>query len=181
MPAPPAAAPPGVMADRWAIGLDIGSLGLKPQTTGAQNVDFGELELAARFRLRPELELGASFFGGGSKGDLSAAGFYADVRYRFLADRPFNVFATGSLGVAAVAGKNATDTEKAGRGSLRLGAGLEYRFAFGLALEAQLRLVAVAENKKVPSLGGAPLTVQYELERYGLGGGSLVIGAVYYF
>ena len=180
MPAAPAPAPDAVpvMADRWAVGLAIGSLGLTPQTSGAATTSFGMLELGGRWRVLPAIEIGLSLFGGGSDPNLSASGLFADFRYRFRADRPWNVFALAGIGVVSAGDKDGTSDEKAGRGALRAGVGVERRFAH-LALEAELRLVAVAKHDGLPMSDIE--STSYNLERYGLRGGSLTFGANYYF
>src|SRR5687767_13715092 len=85
---------PSVMDRRWAVAMSVGTLGLKPDREDADNVSFGMLELAGRFRIRSWIEVGLSFYGGGAtKGELSTGGVFIDGRYRFLAERPWNVYA----------------------------------------------------------------------------------------
>ena len=66
-PAAPAAAPQvscsggsgpiDVMANRWAVGLSVGSLSTAPKDTPDDKTQFGIGELALRFRATPHLEL----------------------------------------------------------------------------------------------------------------------------
>jgi hypothetical protein len=175
----PVGAPaPSVMARRWAVALSLGSLGLTPDRQGADTVTFGVLELAGRFRIAPAIELGVSFTGGGAmEGELETGGLFVDARYRFLANRPWNVFALLSLGVVSVALDDAPDDAKRGRGALRLGFGVERRFR-ALALQAELRLVGVGENADYMVEEPTPAA---EVSRAKLNGGSLTIGGVYYW
>jgi hypothetical protein len=165
------------MSRRWAIGIDVGPESYEPDVTGSDKTEFGQLELAGRYRVTKPIELGLALHLGGSK-DISEGGVYFDFRYRFRAEEKLNVYLLGSLGVLAVAHEDATEDQKRGRGSLRLGVGGEYRWSwFALALE--LRLLHVGENKEAPAL--SPETVGDQLARYKLSGGSLAIGANFYF
>ena len=165
------------MAKRWAIGVDVGPESYQPDTAQSEKTEFGQFEVAARYRVARPVELGLALHLGGSK-QLGMGGIYFDFRYRFLAEQKLNVYALASLGVLGVAHENASDEHKRGRGSLRLGGGLEYRWSwFALALE--LRMVGVGENDKLaPQM---PETVDYQLSRYKLSGGSLAMGANFYF
>jgi hypothetical protein len=166
------------MSRRWAIGVDVGPESYQPDATGSEKTEFGQLELAGRFRIRPAIELGLALHAGGSAGDLGVGGIYLEFRYRFLAEQPFNVYGTAGLGVLSVARDNASDDAKRGRGSLRLGVGAEYRWSwFGLI--AELRFIGVGENKDLSPV--ASETVDYQLSRYKLSGGSFALGANVYF
>jgi len=170
-----ASEPSTVMTRRWAIDLSLGGQSLTAKHTGAQAVGFGGLELAARFRIRPAIEVALAFEGAGNQG-ISTAGFFAEFRYRFLAERPWTPFALAGLGVVSAADKTGTDTEKKGRGALRIGGGIERRFgAWGL--EATLRLVGIGENKAVMDV----TTRGQELARYSASGAELVVGGTFYF
>ena len=176
-PLPPAPAP-SVMDRRWAIGAQLGWESLTIQHGDKQKVTFGMLELAARFRIRPAIEVALALRGGGTAGDISLGGLYADFRYRFRAEEKWNLYAFVGLGVMAAAQKMATDAEKKGRGSLRLGGGLERRFG-SFAVDVELHIVGIGENKEAPE-PVMPSTAG-QLSRYGLSGGSLMIGVTYYF
>lgn len=166
------------MNRRWAIGAQLGWETLTIQHGDKQKVTFGMLELAARFRIRPAIEVSLALRGGGTDGDISLGGLYADFRYRFRAEQKWNIYAFAGLGVMAAAQKMATDAEKKGRGSLRLGGGLERRFG-AFAADVELHLVGIGENKNAPE-PVMPSTAG-QLSRYGLSGGSLMIGVTYYF
>lgn len=174
----PAVAPrASVMARRWAIGLDVGPESLTPKRDGAVETDFGQLELAGRFRIRAPIEVGVALHLGASK-DISEGGFYLEGRYRFRPEKPLDVYATAGLGVLSVAHKDASEDAKRGRGSLRIGAGIEYRWSW-FALIAELRLVGVGENDELAPM--SPETVDYRLSRYKLSGGSVALGTNFYF
>jgi len=127
----------------------------------------------------PAFELGLAFTGGGAaEGDLTTGGLYIEGRYRFLAERPWNIFLLASLGVASVAPDKGSELEKRGRGSLRLGGGLERRFG-AFALEATLRMVGIGENEDVPLM--TPVTNDNAMTRLGVSGGTFSLGALYYF
>jgi hypothetical protein len=169
---------PSVMDRRWSVAASLGSLGLEPDRDDAGNVSFGMLELAVRFRIRAWIEVGLSGYGGGAmEGQLETGGLYLDGRYRFLAERSWNVFALLSLGVVSVAAEDATEPEKTGRGSIRLGAGVEKRFR-AFALQAELRLVGVGENKDFEPMA---ITPNQEMAKKNLNGGSLTIGGTFYW
>jgi len=170
-----ASEPSTVMTRRWGIDLSLGGQSLTAKHAGAQAVGFGGLELAARFRIRPAIEVALAFEGAGNQG-ISTAGFFAEFRYRFMAERPWTPFALAGVGVATAADKTGTDTEKKGRGALRIGGGIERRFgAWGL--EATLRLVGIGENKQVMDV----TTRGQELARYSASGAELVVGGTFYF
>jgi hypothetical protein len=170
--------PRTVMSKRWAIGVDFGPESYKPDVDDSTQTEFGQFELAVRYRARKPIELGLALHLAGSK-DIGAGGLYFDFRYRFMAERPFNVYALASLGVLGVGHENASDDAKRGRGSIRLGGGIEYRWNW-FALIAELRLLHVGENTELPDpIDTAP--VDYQLSRYKLSGGSLALGANFYF
>jgi hypothetical protein len=178
-PAPPTAPPAGVMASRWAVDLALGGASLRPKGA-SEGTGFGVLGLAGRFRLRPamELALGLAFGGGNRDGvDLSMGALYAEFRYRFLAEQPWNVFVLGGLGAGSVARRSSTDPERQGRGMLRLGGGVERRFG-SFALEGTLSGIAIAENPDLRATG-AP-DIGYAFARYGVSGLALTLGATYY-
>lgn len=174
-PPPPA---PSVMDRRWSISASLGWETLTIQAGEKPKVAFGMLELDGRFRIRPAIQVGLVLMGGGTAGDISLGGLYAEFRYRFRVEEKWNLWAAGALGVMSAAQKMASDDEKQGRGSLRLGGGLERRFG-GFAVDAELHLVAIGENKKAPD-PVMPSTAG-QLSRYGLNGASLMIGVTYYF
>jgi hypothetical protein len=170
---------PSVMARRWSVSLGLASEKLTADTDGKPDATFGLLELAGRFRLRAPLDVGLTFSGGsGLEGALDTVAFYAEVRYRFFASRPWNPHAALALGFASVANGDASSDARRGRGSLRLSAGIERRFG-SFAVAAELRLLGIGENERSP----APETVTpaYQLSRHKLSGGAIALAATYYF
>jgi hypothetical protein len=169
---------PSVMDRRWSLSLSFGTLGLAPDRDEAETVSFGMAELAGRFRIRSFVDIGLSLYGAGAgEGDLSSGGIYVDARYRFLAERPWNIWALLSLGVASVASDDQADKAKQGRGSFRIGAGVERRFT-AWALHAELRLVGISENDDFEP---TEVTPNNEMAKAKLNGGSLTIGGSFYF
>jgi len=172
---------PSVMDSRFAVALELGALGLHRDVEGenTNDVSFGVAELAGRFRIVRSFEIGLSLWGGGAtKGALGTGGLFIDGRYRFLADRPWNVFASLSLGAASVADKGASEREKAGRGALRLGVGVERRFG-AFAIEAHLRILGISENDKFMPIDLPTPSDAMAADK--LAGGALTIGGTYYF
>lgn len=186
--APPSAPkPPSVMDRPFSVELNFGWIGLSIDDDtqndagqmGLDPVTFGMAELAGRYRFMPNVEVGVTLVGGGAmKGDASMGGLYIDGRYRFLAERSWNPYAYLSLGIVSVArDEGAMDDEDAGRGSLRLGAGLEKRFPrFGV--HADLRFVAIGENKDWDRVG---TNTDALLAKGSLSGVSLTFGGTVYF
>lgn len=175
----PAGAPrPSVMDDRWAVALGLATEGLTPQhVDGASNVQFAGLELAGRYRITPPIEIALSLFAAGSAGDLSTTSVFADFRYRFFADRPWNVYLLAGLGVASAGSKHGSDAQKKGRGAVRFGIGGERRFG-RLAIYAELRVIGIGSNLTAMNTDNS--TAAY-LSRYSLGGGALELGGTFYF
>lgn len=179
-PPPPPPARTGVMLRRWSVALALGSETLRTKLADAPRVTFGTLELSGRFRIRPSMEVALGLGGGGAaRGDLSTGGLYADFRYRFRPERPLDVYAQIGLGTISVARKDAGDVEKQGRGSLRFGGGVEWRFTPLIGVAFELRFVGVGENTKVP-VPIAP-SLDYEMARYDLSGVALALSSSFYF
>ena len=173
---------PGVMLDRWAVNVALGGESATAHADGASNVGFALIEVSGRFRIRADIEVALTLGGGGgntSEGDFSTGGLYADVRYRFLAERAWNVIALVGLGVESIGFKNVGSPDNKARGSVRIGGGVERRFGH-FALEADLRLFEIAENKDAIMLDEL-VTAGSQLARYGVSGVTLTLGGTYYF
>jgi len=175
------------MANRWAVNLSLWFGSMTPRADGAEAIPLAGLELSGRWRIREPIELAFSLFGGGS-GDpnmndmntVNIGGFMVDARWRFLYDRPWNIAAIAGIGVMSASAKSgATDTDKQGRGSLRVGAAVERRFEHW-AIEADFRIFALQKNDSVVLLD-QPTPRTYAAARYGLTGAYLVFGGSYYF
>lgn len=173
---PPPPTTPSVMIDRWAVGLAIGTASLTPQVAGAPHTGFGLLALAGRFRIYPRFEVELELELGGAKGNLAYGGLSADARYRFLVGEPWNWFLLGGLGVTGVHASNATGVDAKGRGSIRIGAGVERRFD-RFALGAELRLLAIGANDAAADDG----TLAAAFAHDGVSGVSITVGGSYYF
>lgn len=176
---PVAPAAPSVMDDRWSASLGLMSEGLTPKSSGS-NTQFGGVELAGHYRFTPALQLGLSFLGAGSAGNLSTVGIFIDMHYRFFPDNPWNLYALGSLGVAGAADNHANTNEQKARGALRLGLGGERRFGH-VGIDAELFLVHVGANTVPPTPRSTSSATAQKLERDALNGGALVVGATFYF
>jgi len=184
-----------VMANRWAVGLSVGSLGLAPKDQPDAQTQFGIGELSLRYRATLHLEVELALGGGreqladGSQGDHQVNAAALGLRYRFRPEQAWNWWLMGALGGVSVTAVGATDQERkdAQRPMTELGVGIERRFR-RFALHAELRAIGVAEdpngaapvkvapsapNMMVPPPGPAPSTAQ--------SGGQLTIGASYYF
>lgn len=171
---------PSVMDRRWSVSLAIGSQGFEQKDEGVSKIDMGVLDVGARFRIRPAIEVGLGLVLGGTDdpAEASTGGLFADFRYRFLAERRWNIYAGVGLGVVSLASKDATEDAKKGRGAFRLGVGLERRFR-AFAIHADLRFIRVAQNKDLPRPEFPDPTWQFS--RYGLAGASLSVGGALYF
>ena len=183
------ARPATVMDDRWAVGLSLGSMSLTPDGSH-DHTGFGIGELAVRFRATPHLELEASAGGGreqldnGDQGDLEVNTAAVALRYRFNPEGAWNWFVMGGLGGASVTFHDATSQARddATHALAMLGVGVERRFRH-FALQAELRGVSIASghtDDKMASAAPAAVTPPSPASTK-LTGGSLTIGASYYF
>ena len=187
------ARPASVMDDRWAVGLSLGSMSLAHDGSH-DHTGFGIGELAVRFRASPHLELELSAGGGrqlldnGDQGDLEVNTAAAALRYRFNPEGAWNWFVMGGIGGASVTFHDATDQERddATHALAMLGVGVERRFRH-FALQAELRGVTIAgghtddkmaQAAPVSGTVGSPTPSPANVK---LSGGSLTIGASYYF
>lgn len=168
------------MDDRWSIDLALWLGAANPKLDGAGGSGVGGLELAGRFRITKAIEVALALQAGGNDNDhVTMGGLVADFRYRFKPEAAWNFIALAGIGVMSVADKDTSDDmQKHGRGTLRIGGGVERRFG-SWAVAATLRLYAVAQNKDAVVV--TPPTVSHNLERYGVTGETLAIGASYYF
>ena len=201
--APPVAAPCGcgfaarresVMANRWAVGLSIGSMSLAPESDRDASTDFGIGELAVRFRATPRLELELSAASGRDQhgdevGDLEVNTVALAARLRFNPEGRWNWFLMGGIGGAAVARHDATEREieDATHPLAMLGIGVERRFRH-LALQLEARAVAIGDedDDRVDVMADAPpaaeaFATSVSTQRERLGGGSVTFGVSYYF
>ena len=186
-------APIDVMANRWAVGLSVGSLSTAPKGTPDDKTQFGIGELALRFRATRHLELELAVGGGreqksdGSQGDAEVHTAQLAVRYRFCPANRWNWWLMGGIGSEAVQPHGSTDQafQDAERPMGTFGVGLERRFAH-FALQAELRAVGIGPGKATnePVMGTANVTTQPQPAAPAddhLSGGALTLGASYYF
>jgi opacity protein-like surface antigen len=183
------------MANRWAIGLSAGGMGLASE--GSDNTtDFTVGELALRFRVTRHLELELAAGGGRERtadrrdGDLEVAAAMVAARWRFNPEGRWNLFATGGIGGAAIVRHDATDEERsdATHPMVMAGLGIERRFRH-FAVQAEARVIAIGARdvemddsaaEFAPAAMSTP-TVSTTSDDKTLGGGSLSIGLSYYF
>lgn len=187
-----------VMADRWAVGLSIGGFSVSPDSAPDQQSKFDVGELALRFRATPHLELELAVGGGneklsdGTQGANQVSMAALALRYRFAIESDWNWWIMGGLGQAVIDPQNIDSTQMDAdtRPLGELGIGLEHRWDH-FALQAELKAVGMGERKggnvkdaPVPvDASGAPIggTGTTTTPRDTMSGGSLTIGASYYF
>jgi len=189
-----------VMANRWAVGLSLGSMNLAPDGQSDNQTGFGIGELALRFRATPHLELELSVGGGreqlanNQQGDLEVNTAALALRYRFRPEAAWNWFVMGGLGGASVVSHDATKQERddATHPLGMVGIGLERRFHH-FALQAEARAIGIGDKTRnsdtmaapPPAEPGAmatttppPVPVAPSQKQ---SGGALTIGLSYYF
>jgi hypothetical protein len=186
-----------VMANRWALGLSVGSMSLAPESAPDSQTQFAIGELALRYRATRHLELELAAGGGRERtaddqdGDLAVGTVTLAARYRFRPEAAWNWFVMGGIGGASIARHDATDEERnnATQPLAMLGIGLERRFHH-FALQAEARAVGLGkrddrnamdvtpagETAKVTTV--VPVPTRTDEAR---SGGSLSIGLSYYF
>ncbi|HEY0483690.1 MAG TPA: outer membrane beta-barrel protein [Kofleriaceae bacterium] len=187
-----------VMANRWSIGLSVGSMSLAPEGAPDDQTAFALGELALRFRATPHLELELSAGGGRERtaddqdGDLQVNTAAIAARYRFRPEAAWNWFVLAGIGGASVTHHDATQQERsdATQPFGMLGIGVERRFHH-LALQAELRGVGLGKARQDAAPGAAveppmteaatvmtPTTTSANTAR---SGGAFSIGLSYYF
>jgi hypothetical protein len=186
-----------VMANRWAVGLSVGSMSLAPEGTPDDKTAFAVGELALRFRATPHLELLLSAGGGreqtsgGMQGDLEVNTAAIAARWRFRPEAAWNWFVMGGIGGASVTRHDATQQERhdATQPLGMLGVGIERRFHH-FALQAELRGVGLGASRKdapadppvaQPRPAVMTTTTPPTTADITRSGGSLTIGLSYYF
>jgi len=188
-----------VMANRWAVGLSVGSLSIAPKDTPDDKTQFAIGELSLRYRATYHLEIELALGGGqeklqdGTQGDREVNTGVIGLRYRFAADRHWNWWLGAGLGSLSVTPVGATDQQHsdAQRGMGSFAIGLEHRWS-QFALQAELRGFAVDpphQDYQPPTAMPVPQggnimqpppepTSSASLEQTG---GIFTIGASYYF
>jgi hypothetical protein len=183
-----------VMANRWSIGLSVGSMSLAPEAAPDDQTAFALGELALRFRATPHLELELSAGGGRERtaddqdGELQVNTAAIAARYRFRPEAAWNWFVMAGIGGASVTHHDATQQERsdATQPLGMLGIGVERRFHH-LALQAELRGVGLGKARQdtavEPPMTAAatvmtPTATSADTAR---SGGAFSIGLSYYF
>ena len=118
-----------------------------------------------RFRVIPQLEVGASF-GGSVRRDFGFATIQADARYRILPEMPWNPFLFGGIGIATWSPEDSFHLVT------RAGVGVERRFqqwAFSVGAEVS----RVADDPTAPTRDMP--------EHFGAWSASLSMAALYYW
>jgi hypothetical protein len=182
-----------VMANRWAIGFSVGSMGLAPEGAPDDNTQFAVGELALRFRATPRFELEFSVGGGRERvgdeeGDLEVGTAAIAARFRFRPEAAWNWFVMAGLGGAAVTRFDATDEEReaAMKPLGMLGIGIERRFRH-FALQAEARAIGIGDEKRDEDMPRSDTVGDMKLVRTPIAteensaGGSLTLGMSYYF
>jgi hypothetical protein len=190
-----------VMANRWAVGLSVGTFGVAPDSAPDATSQFDIGELSLRFRATPHLELALDLGGGterladGTQSDIQMSQVAIALRYRFAIESDWNWWLMGGLGGAVIDSKNATSEMRDAdtRGLGELGIGLEHRWDH-FALQAELRGIGLGQTKAQQDglvingdIKGAtpappvPPGTTTSAPSDTLSGGSLTIGASYYF
>jgi opacity protein-like surface antigen len=186
-----------VMANRWSVGLSVGSMSLAPDSTPDATTQFAVGELALRFRATPHLELELSAGGGreqtaeGKDGDLEVNTAALVARYRFRPEAAWNWFLMGGVGGVSVTRHDATQQERsdATRPLGMFGIGVERRFRH-FAVQAELRGFGLGKRTQDPAMAvpaqPAEMTTTSasptaDIQRSKGSGASLSIGLSYYF
>ncbi len=200
-----APAPPiNPMADRFAVGLQVGGYSVKPQDApDGSETNFNTAELNLRFRATRRLEIMLAFTGGrqtieDANGDNVDGNLALDMvtlgaRFNFRPQHHWNWYLMAGFGSTLIADK---DTPKDLRDDLRrphamFGIGVEHRW-HQFALQAEFRGIHVDQNKDaamttpvdVPVNGTgavAPTTSVDGMQNQELGAGQFTLGATYYF
>jgi len=184
-----------VMANRWAVGLSLGSMSLAPESTPDDRTDFAIGELALRFRATRHLELEVAAGGGRERtadnedGDREITQVTLAARYRFRPEAAWNWFVMGGIGAAAVTRHDATDEQRhdATQPLGMLGIGVERRFRH-FALQAEARAVGLGKRDDHDAMDVTPVSARSTpvvevptRSDEARSGGSLSIGLSYYF
>ena len=153
-----------VMADRWAVGMSVGSLSIAPKDQPDNKTDFGVGELSLRFRATYHLEVELALGGGheqlkdGTQGSRETNIGMLGLRYRFAADHHWNWWLGGGLGSISVTQTGATDQQKqdAQRPMGSLAIGVEHRW-HQFALHAELRGFGAGPTKNHDQVNAGPV------------------------
>jgi hypothetical protein len=188
------------MADRFAVGLQLGGMGIKPHDApDGTETKFNTAELNIRFRATPRLEIFLAFAGGRETledengdqmdGDLAMDQVTLGARFNFRPWHHWNWYLMAGFGSTLIAPH---DTPQEARDDLRrphgmFGIGLEHRWQH-FALQAELRGIhvdsredAVVQDAPVDGNGWNMNPAVDGMTNQELGGGQFSLGLNYYF
>ena len=186
-----------VMANRWAVGLSVGSLSVAPKDTPDNKTEFAIGELSIRYRATYHLEVELALAGGqqrlqdGTDGNLQVNSGLLGLRYRFAAEHPWNWWVGAGIGGISVTPTGASDQDRkdAQRPMGSLSIGLERRWS-QFALHAELRGFGVGQRQQdaapppeMPVAAGSSVMNPPPAPPSSpdLSGGMVTLGASYYF
>lgn len=186
-----------VMANRWAVGLSVGSLSVAPKDAPDNKTEFSIGELSLRFRATYHLEVELALGGGqekladGTQGDREVNTGLLGLRYRFAAAQHWNWWLGAGLGSISVTPVGATDQQRqdAQRPLGSVAIGIEHRWS-QFAVNAELRGFGVGHNDQSDAPKAMPVPAGSNVMNpppspsptpQDLSGGVLSIGASYYF
>jgi hypothetical protein len=135
---------PTVMYKPWAASVTYGVSGERANSGDPEVLFF--FELALRYRVVPQFEIGGSLGGSLSRTDGFAT-IELDLRYRFMAEMPWNPFMYAGIGIASFGAGNGPYPV------VRAGAGVERRFK-QWAFDARLEVTGVAADADAPNDNG---------------------------
>ena len=181
-----------VMANRWSVGLDIGSVSTQLANTANDPTNYDVGELSLRFRISPRFELEGVIGGGGeaqrdnNQGNRTIQTASLNARIRFNPYGHWNWFLMGGIGEVAMSydGASKDEIDASRRPMVSLGVGLEHRWN-QFALQAQLKFGAIGPTKNDQMVatpqadGSVGYTSSNTDDTYTAG--TFTIGAGYYF
>jgi hypothetical protein len=153
---------PSVTHRPWSASTSYGVGAVRARSDEANVLAAATFELGIRRRLLPNLEVSLALSGLFARG-YGIGGLYADVRYRLLAERPWDPFVFGGVGFGSHVPV------------LHAGIGVERRFvSWGFACDVQIAHGTGDDTVTVRGKGS-------ELEHFGALGAGLSISATYYW
>lgn len=147
---------PSVIEKRWSVSTGYGVALARPRTDDAEIAAMIDFQLAFRFRIIPELQLGL-VVDGAVDNKHGFAGLALEVRYSFAAERPWHPYLEGAAGFSSAGGV-----------FLQGGLGVERRFiSWAFSLEAHVARAGGGDN------------AFDDFERFGVLAGGLDLAAHY--
>ena len=157
----PAIAHADVMEKRWSASMGYGAAVARARTDDTEVKPLIDLEIALRYRVTAPVQVGLAL-GGAVERYHGYAVVFGQVHYSLAAERAWNPYLSGGLGLGSGGGL-----------FVRGGFGVERRFtSWGFTAEAHLSFVP-----SDPDLASQPI----DLERFGAWSGGLTIAAHYHW